>query len=97
MRSLFKHRKGQMTIRDAPAAVMIVGFIFLIMATVAYVSQKYGDTMNETTTAYNVTRDLNAELLSNTSIAGIVLTIALIGVVLSVLIGVFVATRRGGI
>jgi len=51
---------------------------------------------DHTGTACNVTTDLNTELSDNTSIAGIVLTISLVGIVLSVLIGIFVASRRRG-
>jgi uncharacterized membrane protein len=75
---------------------MIVGFVFLIMATIAYVAEQYGDALTENETAYNITEDLQEELEDNTGIAGIVLTIALVGIVLAVLIGVFVQTRRGG-
>ena len=104
---------------DAPTLVMIVGFIFLIMATIAYVGESYGDAIAEdqplTATcnhsgnggtgsvytgcgaAYNTTQDLQSELSDNTSIAGIVLTISLVGIVLSVLVGIFVASRRGGL
>lgn len=45
-------------------------------------------------TACNVTEDLDTELSDNTSIAGIVLTISLVGIILSVLIGVFSMARR---
>lgn len=47
-------------------------------------------------TACNITGDLQTEVSNNTSIAGIVLTISLIGIVLSVLIGVFVVARNRG-
>ena len=99
MKSLLKqNKKGQISLNDAPSVVMIVGFVFLIMATVAYVANEYGDAIgDETDVAYNVTQDLQTELSDNTSIAGVVLTISLIGIVLSVLIGVFIASRRGGI
>ena len=43
--------------------------------------------------ACNVTADLQTELADNTSIAGIILTISLIGIVLTVLIGIFVLAR----
>lgn len=116
MRSLTK--KGQISLSDAPQVVMIVGFIFLIMATIAYVADEYGSSIvsQEAVTAtcnnsdnggtgnvysgcsaaYNVTDDLQTELGDNTSIAGIVLTISLVGIVLSILIGIFVASRRRG-
>jgi hypothetical protein len=48
------------------------------------------------THAYNVTEDLQEEVEDNTSIAGIVLTISLVGIVLTVLIGIFVGFRRKG-
>ena len=88
-------KKGQISLADAPQVVMIVGFVFLIMATIAYVSEKYGDALTENGTAANITDDLESELDDNTSIAGIVLTISLVGIVLSVLIGIFLQTRRG--
>jgi uncharacterized membrane protein len=91
MRKLDK--KGQITLADAPSVVLIVGLIFLIMATIAYIGEKYGDSLTENSTAYNVTKDLQTEISDNTSIAGIVLTISLVGIVLTVLIGVFLAMR----
>ena len=89
-------KKGQISLGDAPQVVMIVGFVFLIMATIAYVSEKYGDALTANSYAANITDDLESELDDNTSIAGIVLTISLVGIVLSILIGIFVASRRGG-
>jgi len=88
-----KNKRGQLTLQDAPAAVLIVGFVFLVMATIAYIGEKYGDALTENETAYNVTQDLQTEIGDNTSIAGIVLTIILVGIVLGVLIGIFVQAR----
>jgi len=45
-------------------------------------------------TACNITSDMQTEIGGNTSIAGIVLTISLVGIVLSLLIGVFMGMRR---
>ena len=95
MRSLMKSKKGQISLADAPQVVLIVGLVFLIMATVALVSEKYGDSLTASSTAANVTDALETEISNNTSIAGIVLTISLVGIVLTVLIGVFVGIRRG--
>lgn len=173
-----KNRKGQIGIENAPTIVMIVGLVFLTMATLAFIGEKYGSAMdtenlvgtkyNETitgltnatggdafavinledvictitavrnnttpftavpatnytstncrifstsgsgffgqnvrvdytytytqeTTASNLTTDLNTELGNNSSIAGIVLTISLVGIVLSILIGVFMGISR---
>jgi hypothetical protein len=88
--------KAQLSLGDAPTVVLLVGLVFLVMATVAFIGQKYQATMTENSTAYNVTRDLQKEIGNNTSIAGIVLTIALVGIVLSILIGVFLSVRGGG-
>jgi len=93
MRSILEHKRAQISLADAPSVVLIVGLIFLIMATIAYIGEKYGDSLTENSTAYNVTQDLQSEIQDNTSIAGIVLTISLIGIVLTVLIGVFLAMR----
>lgn len=41
----------------------------------------------------NVTTDLQVEIANNTSIAGIILTISLVGIVLSILVGVFLTIR----
>ena len=172
------NKKGQLSLQDAPMVVLTVGFLFLMMATIALVGEKYQsaftttsktvnnetlavlndsvalrisqagacnfggfavtqmcnatgsgggidcintanytvnpttgrityvgeDTWNNTVynvtysfdysgVACNVTTDLNTEISNNTSIAGIVLTIALIGIVLSVLIGIFVLAK----
>jgi hypothetical protein len=168
--------KGQLTLGDAPSIVLIVGLVFLTMATVALVGDKFGSAMlsdedvtvtnesvayvNQTnytvhraselgftnfavtqlynvssktliplanitqyvttgkfksadflynstnvtvtytfthtpeTVAYNTTGDLQTEIDNNTSIAGIVLTISLVGIVLSILIGVFLGVSR---
>ena len=82
-------KKGQLSLGDAPTVVLIVGFVFLVMATVAYIGEKYGDALTDGSAAQNVTNDLNEEIANNTSIAGIVLTISLVGIVLSILIGIF--------
>jgi len=169
-------KRGQLRLGDAPGVVLIIMFVFMVMAVSAFVSQEFGDALptttktiyNETissvdnstgtrvassgchfadftvirvsnstdgvlidvgnyttfpegivkatadssftdfdwnvtysfsssdTVACNVTVDLNKELADNTSIAGIVLTISLIGIVLTTLIGLFlVFTERG--
>jgi hypothetical protein len=171
--------KGQLSLGDAPSVVMIVGMVFLIMATIAYISYQFGastrisgtagtvvnesvtsskttglsatlakSTLNDAscgtitriingtnsnyvievanftqtgctvvnatstvswgttllfsypytyssnTVATNITESLETQLSNNTSIAGIVLTISLVGIVLTVLIGVFVLVGR---
>ncbi len=109
---LGKGKKGQLSLGDAPTVVLLVGLVFLVMATIAFIGEKYGDSMidqqavtatcNETSgiysgcgAAYNVTQDLQTEIGNNTSIAGIVLTISLVGIVLTILIGVFIGVRGG--
>ena len=164
-------KKGQMGgLENAPTIVMIVGLVFLTIATMALIGQKYGTSVltdtsgsvtNETgwlngttytldkatalgftgpaivtilntsdgaaltdyslignilynttaaaeddvkisytysydieSVAYNTTGDLQTEISNNTSIAGIVLTISLIGIVLTILIGVFMGVGR---
>ena len=177
MRSILNDKKGQITLSDAPQVVLLVGLVFLVMATLALIGSKYGTaipnyatntTINETITLPNnqigvkvanakdtqcsfreftvtnlanrtggevvtttnitidpsglivattgnryngtalnisytysyagvgceVNGDLQTELGNNTSIAGIVLTISLIGIVLGVLIGVFACIGR---
>ena len=111
-------KKAQLSLGDAPTVVLLVGLVFLIMATIAFIGEKYGDSIasgvalsadcnvtangalaNYNTTgcgtAYEVTEDLNTEIANNTSIAGIVLTISLVGIVLTILIGVFIGVRGG--
>ena len=91
------NKKGQLTLGDAPTVVLLVGLVFLVMATIAFIGEKYGDALTDGSTAQNVTKDLNTEIGNNTSIAGIVLTISLVGIVLTVLIGVFMAVRTRGV
>lgn len=168
-------KKGQLSISDGPTVVLVVGIMFLVLATIAFVGEKYQSAFdaglsaavtNETVTsvtefgqfvggtnacnaegfsitaagclnstdgitipttnyslsasglltrgigglfnntdwkcsytydytgaACNVTRDLQTEISNNTGIAGIVLTISLIGVVLSILVGVFLLVK----
>ena len=88
-------RKGQLTLGDAPTVVLLVGLVFLVMATIAFIGEKYGDALTDGSVAQNVTDDLNTEIANNTSIAGIVLTISLVGIVLTILIGVFIGVRGG--
>jgi len=88
-------KKAQLSLGDAPTVVLLVGLVFLVMATIAFIGEKYGDALTENGTAYNVTQDLQTELSNNTSIAGIVLTISLVGIVLTILIGVFIGVRGG--
>lgn len=80
MRSILENKKGQLTLGDAPSVVLIVGFVFLVMATMAFISTKYGDALTDGSVAQNVTNDLNTEIANNTSIAGIVLTISLVNI-----------------
>ena len=94
MRSIMQ-KKAQLSLGDAPTVVLLVGLVFLVMATIAFIGEKYGDALTENSTAHNVTKDLNTEIGNNTSIAGIVLTISLVGIVLTILIGVFIGVRGG--
>lgn len=172
-----KNKKAQLELGSAPAIVMIVGLVFLTMATMALIGQKYGNaldvddttataaaeavtqanlptgdalagksfenavctihnirngtaagivinsgnwtessecTITNTTSTFvtanwlvnytyvysaqtvasNTTIDLETEIGNNTSIAGIILTISLIGIVLSILIGVFMGFAK---
>ena len=94
MRSILDNKKkGQLSLGDAPTVVLLVGLVFLVMATIAFIGEKYQDSMTADSTAYNITGDLQTEIGDNTSIAGIVLTISLVGIVLTVLIGVFMGVR----
>jgi len=88
-------KKGQLSLGDAPTVVLLVGLVFLVMATIAFIGEKYGDALTDGSVAQNVTNDLNTEISNNTSIAGIVLTISLVGIVLTILIGVFIGVRSG--
>ena len=90
-------KKGQLTIADAPTVALLVGLLFLVLATIAFISEKYGDALTTDSVAQNVTRDLNTEIANNTSIAGIVLTISLVGIVLGVLVGIFIGVRTNRI
>ena len=87
-------KRGQVTLGDGPQIALIVGFIFIVLATVAFIGEKYGEALTDGSVAQNVTNDLNTEIANNTSIVGIVLTISLIGIVLGVLIGVFALSGR---
>lgn len=89
-------KKGQLSLSDAPTIVLLVGLVFLVMATIAFIGTKYGDALPDGSVAQNVTNDLNTEIANNTSIAGIVLTISLVGIVLTVLIGIFLVARAPG-
>ena len=170
-------KKGQVTLEQGVGIVILVGLLFLVLATIALVGEKYGEAMpasqsgsavNETVTqanlatgvhrlggadaenaqsfaitivynasdvevaagnysvtdtgvftnltddqsfsdwsvtytysysgiASNVTTDLNTEIANNTSIAGIILTISLVGIVLSILVGAFIGMRKSRI
>ena len=57
-------KKGQISLGDAPQVVMIVGFIFLIMATIAYVSEQYGEALTEDGTAANITDQLEENYMT---------------------------------
>jgi len=88
-------KKAQLSLGDAPTVVLLVGLVFLVMATIAFIGEKYGDALTDNSVAQNITNDLNTEIGNNTSIAGIVLTISLVGIVLTILIGVFIGVRGG--
>jgi uncharacterized membrane protein len=91
---LRKLDKKGVTLQEAPYAVLVIGFVFLLMATIAYVGEEYQDSLTENSSAWNVSQDLQDELGDNTSLAGLVLTIVLVGIVLGVLIGVFAFRGR---
>lgn len=95
MRSILESRnkKGQIGIGDAPGVVLSVGLIFLVMATIAFIAEKYGQSLTDGSVAQNVTTSLQTQIANNTSIAGIVLTIALVGIILTTLVGVFLLFR----
>ena len=95
MEVIMRSKKAQLTLGDAPTVVLLVGLVFLVMATIAFIGEKYGDALTTGSVAQNVTKDLNTEISNNTSIAGIVLTISLVGIVLTILIGVFIGVRSG--
>lgn len=95
-RAKMDNKKGQLSLSDAPTVVLLVGLVFLVMATIAFIGEKYGDALPDGSVAQNVTADLNTEIANNTSIAGIVLTISLVGIVLTVLIGIFLVARAPG-
>ena len=117
LRKITNRKKAQLSLGDAPTVVLLVGLVFLVMATIAFIGEKYGDSIaaQQTLTAtcnhsgnggtgsvytgcgsaYNTTADLQTEIGNNTSIAGIVLTISLVGIVLTILIGVFIGVRGG--
>ena len=90
-----KNKQGQVTIGNAPMFILIIGMVFLVMATIALVGEKYQDSMTENSTAWNVSGDLQTEIGNNTSLAGLVLTIGLVGLVLTILMGVFYSVGRG--
>jgi len=90
MRSILKlDRKGQLRIGDAPGVVLIILFLFMVFGTAAFILEEYKDSMTANSSAANITESLTQEIADNTSIAGMVLTISLIGIVLSILIGIF--------
>jgi len=96
-KAMMQNKRGQLTLGDAPTVVLLVGLVFLVMATIAFIGEKYGDALTAGSVAQNVTKDLNTEISNNTSIAGIVLTISLVGIVLTVLMGVFLSVRTRGV
>jgi len=95
MRKLL-NKRGQLRLGDAPGVVLIVLFLFMVLGTSAFVLEKYGDAMENNSVAQNITEDLTTEIEDNVSIAGMVLTISLIGIVLSILIGLFYVFTGGG-
>jgi len=46
-------KKGQISLNQAPSVILIVGLVFLIMATIAFVGEKYQDSLSTTTTTVN--------------------------------------------
>jgi cation transporter-like permease len=72
------------------------GLVYPTAASVNWknVNVSYTGTYSAATSSSNVTGDLQTEIGNNTSIAGIILTISLVGIVLTILIGVFVGITR---
>jgi len=44
-------KKGQLSLGDAPTVVLLVGLVFLVMATIAFIGEKYGDSVLTVTSA----------------------------------------------
>lgn len=96
------NRRGNHGLDSAPMMIVVIGVIFLFLATIALINQKFGDEIignnpvdgcNATNTtscgpAFDTTQGLNEEIAGNTSIAGIILTVFLVGLVLTILIGI---------
>jgi len=38
-------KKGQLSLGDAPTVVLLVGLVFLVMATIAFIGEKYGNSI----------------------------------------------------
>ena len=83
-----KGTKGQMKIFAGLA--IFGGLIFLFLLSLSFITNEYGDALGEDSEAYNVSEDLNQEISSRTPIVGATLTIILVGMIISVLIGSFV-------
>ena len=73
------------------------GKVFNVTSIENYTTFKISYSYSYAGTSCNVTGSLQSEISNNTSIAGIVLTISLVGIILSVLIGVFVAAKGRGL
>lgn len=103
------NKKGNMSMDNAPMVILMIGVIFLLLATIAFINQKFGDDLkgepidgcNATNTtscspAYQTTQNLNTEISGNTSIVGIILTIFLVGLILTILIGITLVSKSRG-
>ena len=73
MKSLLKNKKAQLGgLGNAPVVVMIVGLVFLTMATVALIGEKYGDALDTDNTAATAVN----ESVTSSKTAGLSATLA---------------------
>jgi hypothetical protein len=87
-------KKGQASIVELPLAVLLIGIVFVVISIVCFIGMKYGQALPDGSMAQNITiYDMQVEMSNNTSIAGIVLTMSLVGIACSVFMGMFFLMR----
>jgi len=60
-------RKGQVTIGNAPLFILIIGMVFLVMATIALVGEKYQDSVSSGLTGSVINETLTGPVINTTS------------------------------
>jgi len=93
---MFKSKKGQVggPMGEVINIVLAIMFVTIIVAVTLAVQEGVQETQTENGTAYNATSDLIEETVGTIDWIGIIILVAIVGVIISVLMAAFYFAKR---